>query len=63
MVTKNCRPTAVLLAVSDEEELERLLLAHTPRFISLLDKAEKRIKKSGRIKDEEFWRVIRKKPR
>jgi len=29
VVTKNGRPAAVLVAVSDEEELERLILAHT----------------------------------
>jgi hypothetical protein len=32
VVTKNGRPAAVLVAVSDEEELERLVLAHTPRW-------------------------------
>ena len=30
IVTKNGRPTAVLLSVSNEEELERLVLAHAP---------------------------------
>jgi hypothetical protein len=34
MVTNNGR-----LPVSDEEELERLVLAHTPRFLALLDAA------------------------
>ena len=50
MVTKNCRPTAVLRTVSDEEELERLVLAHTPRFMGLLDRAEKRIKKGDGVR-------------
>jgi prevent-host-death family protein len=61
IVTKNGRPTAVLLAVSDEEELERLILAHTPRFMTLLDRAEKRIKRSGGVKHKEFWKAIKKK--
>lgn len=30
VVTKNGRPAAVLVAVSDEAELERLVLARTP---------------------------------
>jgi len=59
IVTKNGRPAAVLLAVSDEEELERLVLAHTPRFRALLDSAEKRIKKSGGIKHKKFWEQMR----
>ena len=61
IVTKNGRPTAVLLAVSDEKELERLVLAHTPRFMTLLDRAEKRIKRSGGVKHKEFWEAIKKK--
>lgn len=35
IVTKNGRPTAVLVSVTDETELERLVLAHTPRFMRL----------------------------
>ena len=60
MVTKNCRPTAVFLAVSNEEELEHLVLAHTPRFMGLLDRAEKRIRRSGGIKHKNFWRAVKK---
>ena len=61
VVTKNGRPAAVLVAVSDEEELERLVLAHTPRFVALLDAAHDRIKKSGGVKHEDFWKVVGKK--
>jgi prevent-host-death family protein len=63
VVTKNGRPAAVLLAVSDEEELERLVLAHTPRFLALLDAAYDRIKKSGGVKHEVFWKAAGKKVR
>lgn len=63
VVTKNGRPTAVLLSVSNEEELERLVLAHTPRFMALLDRAGKRIRKSGGVKHKEFWRVVKKRRR
>lgn len=61
IVTKNGRPRAALIAVSNEEELERLVLAHTPRFTALLDAAEKRIKKTGGVRHKEFWEGIRKK--
>lgn len=61
IVTKNGRPTAVLLSVSNEEDLEHLILAHTPRFASLLDAAEKRIRKSGGVKHKEFWAAVKKK--
>lgn len=59
-MTKNGRPTAVLLAVSNEEELERLVLAHTPRFMALLDRGEKRIRKAGGVKHKAFWEAVKK---
>ena len=61
IVTKNGRPAAVLVAVSDEAEMERLVLAHTPRFMAVLDSAERRIKKGRGIKQGDFWRAIGKK--
>ena len=63
VVTKNGRPAAVLVAVSDEEELERLVLAHTPRFLALLDAAYGRIKKGGGVRHEDFWKAVGKKDR
>src|SRR5262245_3535030 len=38
---------AVVVPVTDEDELERFVLAHTPRFRRLLDAAERRIQKTG----------------
>jgi len=59
IVTKNGRPVAALVSVGDEEELERLVLAHTPRFRRLLDAAEKRIRRGRGIKHDEFWTSVR----
>ena len=60
IVTKNGRPVAVLLSVNDEDELERLVLAHTPRFRKLLDAAEERIKTEGGIRHKDFWARVKK---
>ncbi len=60
IVTKNGRPVAVLVSVTDEDELERLVLAYTPRFRKLLDAAEKRIKDEGGIPHEDFWASVNK---
>ena len=57
IVTKNGRPAAALVAVSDEEELERLVLAHTPRFMAILDSAKRRIRKGKGIKHDDFWKA------
>ena len=59
IVTKNGRPVALLVSVpEDEEELERFVLAHTPKFRRLIDSAEERIKETGGIKHEDFWKSV-----
>lgn len=55
IVTKRGRPVAVLLSMLEEDELERLILAHTPRFRRLLDAAEERIRQTGGVKHDDFW--------
>src|SRR5437870_3661185 len=49
VVTQNGKAVAVLLAVTDEDELERLVLAHSPKFQALLDKSRRQIEKTGGI--------------
>ena len=56
IVTKNGRPVAVLLSILEDDELERLVLAYTPRFRRLLDAAEQRIQQTGGVGHEEFWK-------
>jgi prevent-host-death family protein len=58
VVTRNGRAVAVLLNVSDDNELERILLAHSPRFQSILDQAEQRIQATGGMKHEDFWSAV-----
>ncbi len=58
IITKNGRPVAVLIAALEEEELERLVLAHTPKFRRLLDAAKARIQQTGGVKHEDFWQSI-----
>lgn len=57
IVTKNGRPVAAIVAIADDDELERLVLAHTPRFRRLLDDAEERIRRAGGVTHEDFWGV------
>jgi hypothetical protein len=42
----------------DREELERLILAHTPRFQTLTKEAENRIQASGGMDHNEFWDTV-----
>jgi len=58
IVTRNGKPVAVLLSMEDEEELERLILAYSPKFQSLLQKAKKEIQEGGGIAHRDFWQDI-----
>lgn len=58
VVTRNGKAVAVLVAVTDEEELERLVLAHSPKFQALLDKSRRQIEETGGIPHDVFWREV-----
>src|SRR4051794_26185149 len=58
IVTRNGKPVAVLLAVPDEDELERLVLAPSPKFRAILDKPTRQIEETGGIPHDAFWREV-----
>ena len=58
IVTRNGKAVAVLLAVTDDDELERLVLAHSPKFQALLNKSQRQIEETGGIPHEKFWREV-----
>ena len=58
VITRNGKPAAVLLAVEDDEELERLTLAYSRRFQEILGKAREEISTTGGIGHDEFWREV-----
>jgi prevent-host-death family protein len=55
VVTRNGKPVAVLLAVRDEDDLERLMMAHSPRLQAILNAARQRIQAGEGIPEEQFW--------
>lgn len=58
VVTKNGRAVAVILNVTDDDELERILLANSPKLRKILDAAEQRIQATGGISHEDIWNTI-----
>jgi prevent-host-death family protein len=58
IVTRNGKAVAVLLAVTDEDELERLVLAHSPKFQALLDRSRRQIEETGGIPHDQFWHEV-----
>ena len=58
VITRNGKPVAVLLPVEDEEELERLVLAYSRRFQTLLAEARGQIRTTGGVPHATFWGEI-----
>ncbi|MEI6308490.1 MAG: type II toxin-antitoxin system Phd/YefM family antitoxin [bacterium] len=58
VVTKNGKPIAILLSVTDEEEIERLILAYSPKFQGMLQVAEQQIREGKGQKHDVFWREV-----
>ncbi len=58
IVTRNGKPVAVLLSVDDEEELERLVLAYSPKFQGILQAAKRQIRDRGGIEHRDFWKDV-----
>jgi prevent-host-death family protein len=58
VVTRNGKAVAVLLGVENDEELERLLLAHSRKLRAILDAADRRIDQGAGIGHDEFWKQV-----
>lgn len=58
IITRNGKPAGVLLALDDEEELERLVLAYSPRLRRILDAARERIRAGAGISHENLWQEL-----
>jgi prevent-host-death family protein len=58
IVTRNGKAVAVLISMEDEEELERIILAYSPKFQSLLEKSRKQIQDRGGIPHQDFWKEV-----
>jgi prevent-host-death family protein len=60
VITRNGKAVAVLLAPLDDDDLERLVLARSPRFQALLDRSRKSIKEGKGLSERAFWAAVRK---
>ena len=58
IITKNGKPSAVLLGIDDQDEIERLILAYSPTFQALLNTSRRGIEESGGRAHEEFWEEV-----
>lgn len=58
VITRNGKAVAVLLAPIDDDDLEGLLLARSPRFQRLLAHSRESIKRGQGLSREDFWKTV-----
>ena len=58
VVTRHGKPIAVLLRAAGQEDLERLLMGHSPKLQLILEGARKRFRAGKGIPHEAFWTEI-----
>jgi prevent-host-death family protein len=59
VITRNGKAVAVLLTPHDDDDLERLMLARSPRFQSLLNRSRQSIREGKGLSEKEFWAAVR----
>ena len=58
VITRNGRAVAVIIAPADDEDLENLILARSPRFQALLNKSRQSIKTGKGLSRKDFWQAV-----
>ena len=58
IVTRNGRPVAVLLGLQDEDEIERLLMAYSPRLRAILEASDQQFREGKWLSEEDFWQKL-----
>jgi hypothetical protein len=63
VITRNGKAVAVLLAPTDDDDIERLILGRSPRFRALLERSRLSIKQGQGLSGKDFWAAVRKRAR
>lgn len=58
VITRNGKAVAVLLAPVDDDDLESLLLARSPRFQALLRQSRQSLQAGKGLSEEAFWEAV-----
>ncbi len=58
IITRNGKAVGVLIAPLDDDDLEMLMVARSPRFQGLLGKSRRSLKVGKGLASEEFWKAV-----
>jgi prevent-host-death family protein len=56
VITKNGKPVAVLLPMEDDDELERLTIAYSKQFQTIIADARQEVHQGAGITHDGFWK-------
>jgi prevent-host-death family protein len=60
IVTRNGKAVAAIVAIQDEEEVEGLLLAYSPRLRAIVEASRRQIREGDVLSHEAFWAEVEK---
>ncbi len=60
VITRNGKAVAVLLAPADDDDLESILIARSPRFQAMLNQSRQDILSGKGLTEDEFWEAVEK---
>ncbi|GAA6620782.1 type II toxin-antitoxin system Phd/YefM family antitoxin [Scytonema sp. NUACC26] len=58
VITRNGKAVAVLIAPTDDEDLENLLLSRSPRFQTILNQSRQSIQSGKGLSADAFWEAV-----
>ena len=58
VITRNGKAVAVLLAPHDDDDLENILIARSPRFQAVLNQSRQSIKAGQGLPEKDFWKAV-----
>ena len=58
VVTRNGKPVAVLMGTTGQDDLERLLMGHSPQLQAVLEASRRRFREGKGIPHDEFWKQV-----
>jgi prevent-host-death family protein len=58
VITRNGKAVAVLVAPLDDDDLERLVLARSPRFLALIEKSRASLRAGQGLSEAALWDLL-----
>lgn len=58
LITRNGKAVAAIVPIAEEDDVERIMLSHSPRLRAILSSARKRVKAGSAVPHQDFWRRV-----